>query len=124
VRAACRIQQHLRIILSVAGNHKKFGRQRHREGDGWERKRPAKSSGVGVTMFVQDIETFSVLHDFWVTTLSNPFDFLTTRCTFLSSIRISTFFYCRCVMFAVGGDPVLRVQKYQDIETHVTAKSQ
>jgi hypothetical protein len=76
------------------------------------------------TMFVQDIETFSVLHDFWVTTLSNPFDFLTTRCTFLSSIRISTFFYCRCVMFTVGGDLVLRVQKYQDIETHVTAKSQ
>ncbi|EDR05992.1 uncharacterized protein LACBIDRAFT_294734 [Laccaria bicolor S238N-H82] len=25
-----------------------------------------------------------------------------------------------CVMFAVGGDPVLRVQKYQDIETVVT----
>ena len=72
------------------------------------------------TMFVHDIETFSVLHDCWLTILSHPFDFLTTRCTFLSSIQISTFFYRRCVVFAVGGDPILRVQKYHDIETVVT----
>ncbi|KIK04491.1 hypothetical protein K443DRAFT_417774 [Laccaria amethystina LaAM-08-1] len=44
------------------------------------------------TMFDHDIETFSVLHDFWLTTSSNPLDFLTTRCTYLFSIRISTFF--------------------------------
>ena len=72
------------------------------------------------TMFVHDIETFSVLHDYWLTILSHPFDFSTTRCTFLSSIRISTFLYRRCVVFAVGGDPILRVQKYHDIETVVT----
>ena len=72
------------------------------------------------TMFVHDIETFSVLHDFWLTILSHPFDFSTTQCTFLSFVRISTFFYRRCVVFAVGGDPILRVQKYHDIETVVT----
>jgi hypothetical protein len=71
-------------------------------------------------MFDHDIETFSVLHDFWLTTSSNPLDFLTTRCTYLFSIRISTFFYSRCVVFAVGDVPVLRVRKYQDIETVVT----
>ena len=38
------------------------------------------------SMFVQDIETFSVLYDCWLTILSHPFDFLTTQCTFLSSI--------------------------------------
>ena len=47
-------------------------------------------------MFVQDIETSSVLHDCWLTILSHPSDFLTTQCTFLASIPISIFFYCRC----------------------------
>ena len=78
-----------------------------------------KTSLTVITMFVQDIETFSVLHNCWLTILSHPFNFLTTWCTFLYSIRISTVFYCRCVMFAVGGDPILRVQKYHNIETVV-----
>ena len=73
----------------------------------------------GLTMFVHDIETVSVLHDCWLTILSHPFDFSTTQCTFLSSIQILTFFYRRYVVFAVGGDPILRVQKYHDIETVV-----
>ena len=72
---------------------------------------------VSVSMFVQDIETSSVLHNCWLTVLSYPFDFLTIWCTFLSSIWI--FLYCRCFMFAVRGDPVLRVQKFQDVETVV-----
>ena len=61
-------------------------------------------------MFEQDSETFLVLHDCWLTILSHSFNFLTTQCTLLSSIGISTFFYCRCVMFAVGGNLVLRAQ--------------
>ena len=85
----------------------------------WPEALKALSLDVGITMFVQDIKTFSVLHDCWLTVLSHPFDFLTTWSTFLSSIQISTFFYCRCVMFAVGGDPILRVQKYHDIKTVV-----
>ena len=44
------------------------------------------------TMFVQDIETFSVLHTCWLTILFHPFNFLTTQCTFFSSLWISTFF--------------------------------
>ena len=73
-----------------------------------------------ITMFVQDIKTFSVLHDCWLTILSHPFNFSTTQCNFLSSIWISTYFYCRCVMFAVGDDLMLRVQKkYHNIKTVV-----
>ena len=75
---------------------------------------------LDLTMFVQVFETFSALNDFWLTTPSNPLEFFTARSSFFSSIQLSTFFCCKCIVFAVGGVPMLRVQKYQEIETHVT----
>ena len=72
------------------------------------------------TMFVQVFETFSALNDFWLTTPSNSLEFLTVPSSFFSSIQISTFFGCKCIVLAVGGVPMLRVQEYQEIETPVT----
>ena len=74
---------------------------------------------VEPTMFVQVFQTFSALNDFWLTTPSNPLEFLTDQSSFFSSIQISTFFCCNCIVFAVGGISMLRVQEYQGIKTHV-----
>ena len=73
------------------------------------------------TMFVQVFETFSALNDFWLTTPSKPLEFFTARSSFFSSIQLPTFFCCKCIVFAVGGVPMLRVQKYQEIETMTLA---
>ena len=75
---------------------------------------------IEVTMFVQVFETFSALNNFWLTTPSNPLEFFTAQSSFFSSIQLSTFFCCKCIVFAVRGVPMLRVQKYQEIETYVT----
>ena len=69
---------------------------------------------VEPTMFVQVFQTFSALNDFWLTTPSNPLEFLTDQSSFFSSIQISTFFCCNCIVFAVRGVPMLRVQEYQE----------
>ena len=66
------------------------------------------------TMFVQDI---AVLHDCWLTILSHPFYLLTTRCTFLSSVRISTFFFTVDVLCSLP--EAIWYSKNQDIETVV-----
>ena len=79
----------------------------------------ASESRYKYTMFVQVFETFSALNDFWLTTPSNPLEFLTAQSSSFSSIQISTFFCCKCIVFAVRGVPMLRVQEYQEIETHV-----
>ena len=71
------------------------------------------------TMFVQVFETFSVLNDFWLTTPSNPLEFLTAQSSFFSSIQISTFFIVNLLcslseVFRCSGS-----RKYQETETHV-----
>ena len=70
------------------------------------------------TMFVQVFVTFSAFRDFWLTTLSNLWIFYKLIIFFLFYTNIYFFWY-KCVVFAVRGILVLRVQKYQEIETCV-----
>jgi len=86
-----------------------------------EAKKVNKTQAQDVsTMFVQVFETFLALHNFWLTTSSNPSNFLTTQSRISPSTWISTFFWYKCFVFTVGGVPILRVQKYQEFETVVT----
>jgi len=53
-------------------------------------------------MFVQEFETFLLLHNLWLTTSSNSSNLLTTQCNFFSAIWISTFFFDIDVLYSLS----------------------
>ena len=60
-----------------------------------------------------------LMHNFWLTTSQIFCIFWQLNVNFSLLPEYLPFFGCRSIVFAFGGVLMLRVQKYQDIETHV-----